>query len=168
MELTLEILDKTHIRSDFDCGHPSLDNYIKVQASQDVKRNISVCYILSDNPEKVVAGYYTLSSHSIPLEDLPEDLAKKLPKSYKDVPAALLGRLAVSTPYKGNGLGELLLLDALNRCADLADSIGTLAVIVDPIDEKAVSFYKAYGFINLPDSERMFIPIKTVKASKAS
>jgi len=115
----------------------------------------------------VVAGYYTLSSHSIPMEDLPEDLAKKLPKSYKDVPAALLGRLAVSTQFKGNRLGELLLLDALNRCADLSDSIGTLAVIVDPIDEKAVSFYKAYGFINLPDSERMFIPIKTIKASKS-
>ena len=97
MELTLEILDKAHIRSDFDCGHPSLDNYIKAQASQDVKRDISVCYVLS-SPEKLVAGYYTLSSHSIPMDDLPEDMAKKLPKSYKDIPAALLGRLAVSTP----------------------------------------------------------------------
>ena len=167
MELILEILDKTHIRSDFDCGHPSLDNYIKAQASQDVKRDMSVCYVLSHNPKKVVVGYYTLSSHSIPLVDLPEELSKKLPKSYKDIPTALLGRLAVSNDYKGRGLGELLLLDALNRCADLSDSIGTLAVIVDPIDEKALSFYEAYGFINLPDSERMFIPIKTIKASKA-
>lgn len=166
MELLIEILEKKHDRSNFECGHPSLDNYIKAQASQDVKRDISVCYVLNDVEKNSVAGYYTLSSNSIPLAELPEELAKKLPKSYKDIPTALLGRLAVSEAYKGKRLGELLLLDALNRCADLSDSIGTLAVVVDPIDEKAISFYEAYGFINLPDSERMFIPIKTIKASR--
>lgn len=166
MALLIEILDKKHVRSDFECGHPLLDNYIKTQASQDVKRDVSVCYVISEPPGKVVAGYYTLSSHSVPLESLPEDLQNKLPKSYKDIPTALLGRLAVSKSYQGQQIGKVLLLDALNRCADLAESIGTLAVIVDPIDEKAVSFYEAFGFVNLPDSARMFIPIKTIKASQ--
>lgn len=166
MALLIEILDKKHVRSDFECGHPLLDNYIKTQASQDVKRDISVCYVMSEDSGKVVAGYYTLSSHSVPLESLPEDLQNKLPKSYKDIPTALLGRLAVSKSYQGQQIGKVLLLDALNRCADLAESIGTLAVIVDPIDEKAVSFYEAFGFVNLPDSARMFIPIKTIKASQ--
>jgi GNAT superfamily N-acetyltransferase len=164
MELSIELLDKKHNRSDFECGHSILDNYIKAQASQDVKRNISVCYVMSDYSAKVVAGYYTLSSNSIPLESLPEELRNKLPKSYEDIPTALLGRLAVSKGYQGKQIGKILLLDALNRCAELSDSIGTMAVVVDPIDEKALSFYKAFGFINLPDSERMFITMKSIKA----
>jgi len=166
MALLIEILDKKHVRSDFECGHPLLDNYIKTQASQDVKRDISVCYVMSDDPEKVVAGYYTLSSYSVPLESLPKELRNKLPGSYTDIPTALLGRLAVTKSYQGRQIGKVLLLDALNRCADLADSIGTLAVVVDPIDEKAISFYEAFGFINLPDSRRMMIAIKTIRASQ--
>ena len=163
-KLTLEILDKTHMRSGFDCGHASLDNYIKTQASQDVKRDLSICWVLSSEPDKIVAGYYTLSSHSISMADLPENVIKNLPKGYKQVPAASLGRLAVSNDFKGYRLGKFLLLDALRRCANLSDSIGTLAVIVDPIDENAVSFYNAHGFIALPNSDRMFIPMKTIKA----
>ena len=166
MALSIEILNKKHVRGHFECGHPLLHNYIKTQASQDVKRDISVCYVISEHPGQIVAGYYTLSSHSVPLESLPEELQNKLPKSYKDIPTALLGRLAVSKSYQGQKIGKVLLLDALNRCADLAESIGTLAVIVDPIDEKAVSFYEAFGFVNLPDSDRMFIPIKTIKSSQ--
>jgi GNAT superfamily N-acetyltransferase len=166
MALTIELLEKAHIRSGFDCGHHSLDNYIKTQASPDVKRDIAVCYVMSDNPDKLVAGYYTLSGHAIPLEELPIELSKKLPKSYKDIPTALLGRLAVNKAHQGKQLGKILLLDALNRCADLSASIGTLAVVVDPIDKKAISFYEAFGFTNLPESSRMFITIKTIKASR--
>jgi ribosomal protein S18 acetylase RimI-like enzyme len=163
LKLTLQILDKTHIRTDFNCGHSSSDNYIKNQASQDVKRNLSVCRVLCGEQDKVVVGYYTLSSHSIPMDDLPADIAKNLPWGYKDVPTALLGRLAIDNAYKGQRLGKFLLLDALHRCADLSERIGTMAVIVDPINGDAVGFYKAYGFINLPDSKRMFIPAKTIK-----
>ena len=167
LKLLLEILDKTHIRGDFDCGHSSLNNYIKTQASQDVKRSLSACWVLCGERDKVVAGYYTLSSHSIPMDDLPFELAKGLPRGYKEVPTAMLGRLAISNEYKGQRLGKFLLLDALRRCADLSESIGTMAVIVDPIDELAANFYGVHGFINLPDSERMFIPIKTIKTLQA-
>jgi predicted GNAT family N-acyltransferase len=166
MESEIVILDKTHIRSNFECGNPTLDNYIQKQVSQDVKRELAACYVLCDNLDKTVIGYYTLSSHSIKFEELPEDLRNKLPPAYKDIPTALLGRLAVSKARQGKRLGQCLLIDALNRCAALSENIGTLAVMVDPIDEKAVSFYEAYGFINLPDSARMFIPIKTIKASQ--
>jgi predicted GNAT family N-acyltransferase len=168
MELAIEVLDKSHVRKDFECGNPVLDNYIKTQAGQDVKRDLSVCYILSNPDDKIAVGYYTLSSHSIKLEELPDDLRKKLPPSYKDIPTVLLGRLAVSAKHQGQKLGERLLLDALNRCAGLSERLGTLAVIVDPIDEKASAFYAAYGFIKLPGSVRMFIPVKTIKASQAT
>ena len=166
MDLIVETLDKSHLKSNFECGHPLLDNYIQKQAKQDVQRDLSACYVLVCNPDKTVMGYYTLSSNSIKRRDLPEDLAKKLPPSYDDLPTALLGRLAVSNACKGNGYGEYLLLNALNRCADISETLGTLAVIVDLIDEKAVSFYAAYGFVKLPGNGKMFITIKTIKNSK--
>ena len=88
---------------------------------------------------------------------------KKLPPSYQDIPATLLGRLAIDSVYKGQGLGELLLIDALKRSYDVSKSnVGSMAVIVDPIDENAVKFYEKYGFIRLPDSGKMFIAMESI------
>jgi GNAT superfamily N-acetyltransferase len=101
------------------------------------------------------------NSINVPVNN--EEIVKKLPLSYKDLPATLLGRLAVDNRYQGQGLGELLLIDALKRSYDTSiTSIGSMAVIVDPIDDDAVKFYKKYGFILLPDSGKMFIAMDTV------
>ena len=76
----------------------------------------------------------------------------------------MLGRLARDITTKGTGLGEHLLLDALFRSYKLSnESIGAMAVVVDPINEKAVEFYKKYGFEQLPDSEKMFLPMKIIE-----
>jgi len=166
MALAIAILEKAHQRSNFDCGRPILDNYIKRLASQDVKRDLAVCYVLCDSPDNTVLGYYTLSSHSIKLEELPEELVKKLPAAYADIPTILLGRLAMGKAHQGKGLGQYLLIQALNQCAGLSERMGILAVMVDPIDEKAASFYKAYGFTALPGSDRMFMTVKTILASQ--
>src|SRR5690606_26363537 len=98
-------------------------------------------------------------------DDFPENLARKLPPTYQNLPTILLGRLAIDNNYKGNGLGEFILMDALNRCIEISNNLGTLAIIVDPIDAKAKAFYAKYGFIALPGTGKMFIPIKTVKES---
>ena len=45
----------------------------------------------------------------------------------------------------------------------IGELIGSIAVVVDPINKIAISFYKKYGFINLPDSKRMFLPMQTIK-----
>lgn len=163
MALLIEILAKEHDRSNFDCGHSLLDNYIKRQASQDVKRDLSACYALVDSENKVVKGYYTLSSNAINRDTLPEHLSKKLPPNYQDIPTALLGRLAIDSTLKGRGFGAILLMDALSRCFSISGAVGTLAVVVDPIDENAQSFYQKYGFILLPASGKMFLPMKTIK-----
>lgn len=157
-------LQKQHNRSDFDSKTPLLDEYIRKQASQDVRKDLSACYVLTDNADRVIA-YYTLSGNTIPQEGMPNDLLKKLklPPSYIDLPAVLLGRLAVDQKHKGKRYGELLLMDALQRCLILSSQIGTLAVIVDPIDEESKSFYQKYGFLSLKDSEKMFIPMITIK-----
>jgi GNAT superfamily N-acetyltransferase len=164
VEASIELLDGSHIKSDFDCGYEMLNTYLSRQASQDVKRDLAACYVLADESKKII-GYYTLSGNSIKRDQFPEELARKLPQSYADLPAALLGRLAVSKDYRGQGYGEFMLMDALNRCAKIAEHLGTLAVMVDPIDEKAESFYIRYGFTKLPGSSKMFITIKTIRLS---
>lgn len=139
-----------------------LDNYLRQQAKQDMKRKLSACFILADGNQRV-KGYYTLSSTSVSREVLPDEIIRKLPASYHDLPATLLGRLAVDNAFKGQRIGEGLLVDALLRSHEAAgSSIGSMAVIVDPIDASAEKFYTKYGFILLPASGRMFIPMETV------
>ena len=165
MDLVIETLSKDHNKKKFHCGSDILDNYIKKHAKQDIKRDLSACYVLVNSDNKLVIGYYTLSAYSIRREDFPENIAKKLPPAYQSLPTALMGRLAIDKEFQGQGYGQLILVDALNRCVDISHSIGTLAVVVDPIDKSAEDFYRRYGFILLPGTGRMFIPIKTIEDS---
>ncbi len=162
MKLKKELLQKHHIRDNFDCGISSLNDYIRFQAGQDVKRKLAVCYIFADS-NNIVKGYYTLSGNSIPFEEVPIKYSKQFPKSYRNIPVILLGRLAIDKSYRGEGYGEYLLLDALKESYDVSkEKIGATAVIVDPVNEQAESFYYKYGFIKLPDSGKMFLPMKTI------
>lgn len=168
MKGTIQPLNKNHIKSDFDCGKPLLTNYIRTQAGQDVKRDLSACFVLVSKESNVVMGYYTLTSNSIDRASFPFEMISKLPPSYSDLPTILLGRLAIDSKHQGNKFGEFLLIDALNKCVEISESMGVLAVVVDPIDDGAIAFYKSYGFIFLPGTQKMFIPIKTIKDSLAS
>jgi predicted GNAT family N-acyltransferase len=157
-----EPLAKKHKKSEFSCGNASLDNYLQKQAKQDVKRKLSACFILGDGEDKV-KGYYTLSNAGISREVIPEKVSKKLPRTYNSLPVTLLGRLAINENYKGQGLGKLMLIDALKRSFKVSEVIGSMAVVVDPIDENAEKFYEKYGFVKLPDSGKMFLPMKTIE-----
>ena len=149
-------LSSLHKKEIFNCGNQLLDDYLKRQAKQDVKRKLSACFII-EGENNIVKGYYTLSSSSIHRSILPDVIIKKMPPSYTDLPVTLLGRLAVDSSYKGQRLGELLLIDALKRSYNASiESVGSMAVIVDPIDDRAVAFYAKYDFILLPDSGKMF------------
>ena len=159
----IELLNKKHNRKDFDCGKELLNDYLKTQAGQDVKRKLSVCFVLTDSETKVIQGYYTLSNSSIPLSSFSEQIKKKLPKSYKSIPTTLLGRLATDKKYQGNGIGKILLIDALKRSYGISNEIGSFGIIVDPIDDDAKSFYQKYDFIELTDSKKMFIATQTLK-----
>ena len=162
MRFLIEKLNKNHHKSNFDCDNELLNNYIQKQAKQDVNRDLSVCYVLNEIDAKIVLGYYTLSANSTDRNDFPPELVQKMPLSYANFPTILLGRLAVEKAVKGQGFGAVLLLDALKTCVDISERLGTLAVIVEPIDENAISFYKKYGFISIPSNNKMFIPIKTI------
>lgn len=153
-------LGSSHKKETFACGKPMLDNYLKKQAGQDIKRKLAACFVLEE--EKQIKGYYTLSSASVGRETLPGDIIKKLPPAYSDLPTILLGRLAVNKIEQGKGFGESLLLDALKRSYFVSLQVGSMAVVVDPLDEEAGSFYSQYDFIWLPDSGKMFLPMGTI------
>ncbi len=162
MSLIIEKLNKNHQKSDFDCDNVLLNNYIQKQAKQDVNRDLSACYVLNAIENRIVLGYYTLSGNSIDRNDFPLELIQKMPPSYTNLPTILLGRLAVDKTEKGKGFGEILLLDALKKCVDISETLGILAVIVEPLDENAIGFYQKYGFILIPSNNKMFILIKTI------
>ncbi len=153
----VEPLSTDHYRSQFLSGSDALDRYLREQASQDVRRRIATCFVAVNVTSKDVAGYYTLTATSIALNALSPEITKKLPR-YLVVPAALLGRLAVSRQYQGHGLGGILLADALKRIARA--ELGVFAMLVDAKDEAAQRFYERYGFTLLPgEARRLCLPI---------
>ena len=160
--LVIEPLNRTHDRTGFQCDVEALDRYLKKQSKQDVKRRISRVFVAAkpDNP-KAVIGYYTLSTLSIELNQIPEKLVRKLPKH--PVPAALIGRLAVSKAAQGQGVGKLLLADAIKRTLAVSDQIAIYTMVVDAINDNAIGFYEQFGFTRLSDdSPRLFLPLKSI------
>ena len=160
--LIIAPLNPTHDRTNFQCGVETLDRYIKKQAKQDTNRHISRVFVAT-KPEvpEVVVGYYTLSTLSIELNQLPQKLARKLPRH--PVPAALIGRLAVSNSAQRQGVGKMLLADAIKRTLAVSDQIAIYAMVVDAIDEKAKGFYELFGFARLSDDNlRLFLPLKSI------
>jgi len=155
----IEPLDKKHSKTEFKCGIDALDQYLK----QDIKKNVAVTHVLTATNSEKILGFYTLSSIGIFPGELPDDIVRKLPR-YPMLPGVLIGRLAVDKKYRGQGLGLYLLMSALERSLAVSAQIGIVAVIVDAKNESAISFYKQYGFIALPEnSHRLFLSLSTIK-----
>jgi GNAT superfamily N-acetyltransferase len=159
-KLRVEPLGSGHDRSGFESGVEALDRYFRKQAGQDARKNMAAPYVLL-LPDGTIAGYYTLSSTSVQLGELPEKTVRKLPR-YPLVPATLLGRLAVDRRQQGKGYGRFLLADALYRAAQ--SEIASFAVIVDAKDESARRFYARESFLPLPDQPmKLFRPMADIR-----
>jgi GNAT superfamily N-acetyltransferase len=151
---------REHPKAGFCCGTEILDRYFAERAAQDIKRNLARCFVAIDNEQQSIAGYYTLSAAQIPLTDLPEQLAKKMPR-YGAIPATRIGRLAIDKRYQGRGLGSALIADALKKSSDA--SMGVYALLVDSKDENASTFYQHHGFIPcLGRPQTLFLPLGTI------
>jgi predicted GNAT family N-acyltransferase len=149
-------------RAAFNCGDEHLDRYFVERASRDVRENLAAVFVLlpSEAPSAVL-GYYTLSSQEIDAGEIPDGLKKRTGR-YSRVGATLIGRLAVAKEQHGKKLGELLLLDALQKSLQSTKTVAAFAVVVDAKYDRVVPFYKKYGFIPLTGN-RLFLPIKTVR-----
>lgn len=155
----IEPLEKKHRRTDFSCGNHRIDSYFREVVSQDVKRKYATCFVAREIASDRIAGFYTLSSSNVPLNEVPEPLAKMLPR-YPSVPAVLIGWLGRHSDYAGQGLGEALLFDAIKTVA--SSPIGAHAIFADAIDGRAASFYAAFGFVPLVERPRtLYLPVTT-------
>jgi ribosomal protein S18 acetylase RimI-like enzyme len=143
MTWTFADFKKKYDRSKFNCGETTLDNYLKKQISQDVARKANVP-VLAVNLQDKVIGFYTLSSGSVEFSHLPANLKKKI--TPYPVPIARIGRLAVDTSSKGQGIGKDLLFHAINRVEQISAQLGIRAIVVDAKNENAENFYLKYGF----------------------
>ena len=160
-------LTKGMDRASFSCGDDGFDAYLRNQASQDVSRHMAAVYVALDpvqspsSASRRIRGYYTLSSHGIVLDEVPEEIRRRLPR-YEQAPAVLLGRLAVDRKEQGRGLGRRLVFDALRRVVEANATIAAWAVVVDAHTPALVPWYtERFGFsavVGRPT--RLFLPVK--------
>jgi GNAT superfamily N-acetyltransferase len=151
----------THNRVAFDCGATELNDYLKKQASQHLKRGVCTIFVLVDDvvPSRIL-GFYTLSNSQLVRSDLDDRAAKRLP--YHPIPTITLGRMGVDRELQGKGHGAILLADAIRRCSLVSQEVGVYAIVVDAKDANAKAFYVHYGFTELPQHPtRLILPIAT-------
>jgi GNAT superfamily N-acetyltransferase len=151
-------ISTTHEMGEFSCGKPELDNWLKTRAMKAEGRSART-YVVTESPNRVVA-FYTLSAKSVRIEQIPNRLARNMPK---DIPVILLGRMAVDENHKAKGLGQHLLRDAMLRSIAGAEIIGARALIVEAMDRQAAAFYQKLGFLQFPpDTMAFFMPLTTI------
>jgi GNAT superfamily N-acetyltransferase len=167
VDLVFEPLRRTHDRASFLCGDGALDEWFHKRALQDEKRDVARVFAAVDRARNnTVAGFYGLSAFTIALDSLPDELKQRLPR-HDAIPAALIGRLARAREYRGHGVGELLLADAIKRILSV-DELAIYAIVVDANDE-AREFYRTFGCVPFPASQRrMFLLASTARAALAS
>lgn len=162
-DVRVEALAAHHDRDAFSCGVDSLDRYLRSQAGQDVRRRANGVFILvAADAVETVLGYYTLCATSLRQGDVPVAARKHVPR-YPLVSATLIGRLAVSLTRQGEGLGSLLLADAVQRAYASAETVGSSMLVVDALNERAAAFYESFGFQPLPESLRLVLPMRPIE-----
>lgn len=166
MPLRIVRFDKnTHQRGAFDCGVEPLNNYLKQQASQHLKRGVCTIFVLADDadPSKIL-GFYTLSNSQLVRSDLDARAASRLP--HHPIPTITLGRMGVDQQGQGKGYGAILLADAVKRCSLVSQEVGVYAIVVDAKDANAKGFYAHHGFTELPQHPmRLILSMDTAIAS---
>ena len=136
---------------------------MQIQASQDQRRKANGVFVLVDPQQpNTVLGYYTLCATALAQGEVPAVLRQLIPR-YPLVSATLLGRLVVAGAQQKTGLGALLLADALRRAYASAASVGSSMLVVDGFGEHAAGFYEAHGFLSLPESLRLVLPMATIE-----
>jgi ribosomal protein S18 acetylase RimI-like enzyme len=153
-----EALAAHHVRERFRCGVAELDRYFRQLVTQDIRRRVTTCFV-AVAADGIVAGFYTLASAGIPVNDLPPEVARRLPR-YPVLPAARIGRLAVDSGYRRRGIGGILVMDAAARA--LRAEQANFALLVDAKDESAAAFYRHHGFAALASRPHtLFLPLAT-------
>lgn len=170
--IRLELLTGRHDRNGFDCGVEALNLWLRQTTLQHQGKGISRTFVAVPADEAAarawarsghavgpqsVLGFYALASAFVLTGDLPARQARRYPRQ---IPVTRLGRLAARADMQGQGLGPLLLADAVSRARMAAQAVGSAGLFVDAKDETAARFYQRYGFtLAADDPLKLFLPL---------
>ncbi len=157
----IELLSKTHDRKGFDCGETALNQFLQRTARQHIQKGLSRTFVLVDDEQpSVIMGFFTLSLCEVRVECLPPRWAKKYPSI---VPGVKLARLAVSLDCQRQGIGGILLVEAMKRALVIAENAGVIGLFVDAKDISAKDYYQRYGFEGTKERPLLlFLPLSSL------
>lgn len=148
-----------HDVTKFDCGEPSLDQWLKTRAIKNNLVGASRCFVICNKKE--VVGYYCLSAGAISRDAAPKSMRRNMPDP---LPVLVLGRLAIDKKYHNKGIGSALLRDAMIRSVNIAEDAGIFAILIHSLSEQAKQFYISRGFVESPlQSMTLFMTMETIR-----
>lgn len=162
--MLIEPLRRVHDRGSFDCGDLDVTHFLRKKALQDQERDLSRTMVLIDereSPERIL-GFHTLLLAQVRQDDIPNDR----PLIKRGIPVVLLGQLGIDASLQGKGFGDLLLMDAQARTAEVAEKVGIRALMLDARNERLARWYEKHDFVRFPDTLRMFKSIDAIRRLK--
>jgi GNAT superfamily N-acetyltransferase len=157
-----ELLTAEHHLSQFTCGKPALDLWLKTRALSNQQKGFTVVMVVHDSGR--VVGYYGLAPTAAAPAGMPRSIRTGQPPN--PVPCLLLGQLATDREWTGRGIGTGLLRHALTRSVAGAHLVGGRALLVNALDEEAAVFWRHHGFI--PSQDDPFILFRSISDIAAS
>ncbi|MFJ3488989.1 GNAT family N-acetyltransferase [Leifsonia aquatica] len=151
-----------HDVSSFACGEPALDTWLRDHAADAGRRHTAATWVWVADGE--VVGYYALSAHKVARAEVPGSIGRGGPR---EIPAVLIGKLALAERLRGRGLGDLLLADALTRVLAATQHVAARVVVVDALVENVARFYERLGFVRVPGSLVLVQRVRDVRAALA-
>jgi GNAT superfamily N-acetyltransferase len=131
---TIQLFDPAiHDRADFSCGVAQIDNFLKLTAKKGSKADVVRIWVIIDERKHII-GFYGINMHSIDIKDMPTTYAKKALRQGM-LPAAFITMIGVDKRQQNNGIGSVLVADAVNRIARVSNEIGTCVIILDVFDD---------------------------------
>lgn len=156
-----ELLTRQHSPEHFDCGKPSLTEWLRRYALMNQGTGMTQTYVI--HREYRVIGYYSVCPGSIARESAIPRMLRGI-AGHRAIPIVLIARLAVDRNEHGSGLGAALLKDAFQRAVNAAEAIAGRAIVVHAIDDEAIRFYERFDFTSSPnDDGTLMILMKEVR-----
>lgn len=171
----IEPLEKKHNRGAFVCSHPKIQNYCRFNALKTNDLYMVRVFVACVGSSSDVVGYYYLALTSYKIKEGSEDgkhldhQSDKKFERYDSVPAVYLGMIGVHSIYKRRGIGKLMMADAIQRTAKIAQHAGLYALTLDALDDELAAYYaENFGFERFKEGAtglEMFLPIHTILAA---
>lgn len=171
MAVAIRLLEESDVVENFDCGDEPLNSYLQRHAWINQRRNSTwVTYVgVDETVPRMVLGYFTLATSSIPRDRLPKRYVRGLPAH--DLPLILLARLAVDRRFAGRGLGHAMISEAFRITLRVANEVGCRCLVTDAYRDR-IGWYAKYGFIPMEGGlesgpQKMFLDVRTIRAAMA-